>query len=275
MKQVRFRRKPYPGPTGMFVSSFLLHLALLFLVLNSQLLPEYHPPEQTTYYVDMVSLPVASPREGAPEPARQPAAAPLPAPAPPPAPAAMTYPTKPAPKAKTAPTPKPAPAKPPPTGKKPADAVMSREEAQAFDERMAQLEQRAEEKRQADVLERLRKGGVRKGATPGAAAPTGSPTGKGAESGSDYAAYIHSRLKDAFAGTIAYQTKSPQITVRLTIGTDGRLTRYRVERSSGDKLFEDAVDRAVHIAEKAFRKPPGGTVFEQGFVFRPQGIGIK
>ncbi|WP_236021711.1 energy transducer TonB [Geomesophilobacter sediminis] len=256
----------------MLACSFLLHVALLAIVVTFRLYPEAHPLAEETYYVDMVSLPVASPAKGTPAPTAttQQPAAPQAAPEPPrpapqsPAPAkaappasrpSMTYPT-----AKTKPT----------TSKQ--KQVQSDEtaptgaEAKAFQDRMAKLERQAEDRRQADVLARLRKGtGGKKGA----------PTGSGTQAGSDYAAYIHSRLKDAFVDTIASQTKSPQVTVRLVIGPDGRIAQYKVENSSGDKMFEDAVDRAVHVAERSFRKPPGGTPFEQGFVFRPQGVGLK
>jgi len=263
MMALRHRR--YPGPGGMLVCSLLMHLTLIFVIVNFRLLPKPELAEETTYYVDVVSLPVAAPEKGSPAPVTPPPEKRAPESAPP------APPVRPAPSTMTLPAAKAKPLSPArrqaatPPAQKPAEAPGNGlSEAQEFKERLAKLERQAEERRQADVLARLRKGGK-----------TGAPAGKGNESGSDYASFIHSRLKDAFASTIAYETKAPQMTVRLTIGVDGRITQYRVERSSGDKMFEDAVDRAVHLAERSFRRPPSGEPFEQGFVFRPQGVGVR
>lgn len=144
------------------------------------------------------------------------------------------------------------------------------ETAREFEERLARLERETEAKHQAAALEALKRrtAGSGKG-------EAGMPGGTGREAGSDYASYIQSRLRDAFKTTIAYESKAPEVVVRLAIDRSGHVTKSRIERSSGDTLFEDAVLKAISKAEKAFPPPPGGVEFEQGFVFKPQGVGRK
>jgi colicin import membrane protein len=108
----------------------------------------------------------------------------------------------------------------------------------------------------------------------GGSKAVGMPGAKGTQAGSDYSAYIQSRLKDAFRDVIASQTGAPQTLVRITIGTDGRITGYRVEKKSGDPVFDDAVSRAVTLAGRYFKPPPGGVPFERVFRFKPEGVGL-
>ena len=98
------------------------------------------------------------------------------------------------------------------------------------------------------------------------------PGGTGTQAGSDYAAYLQSRLKESFSLTIAWQAKKPLVAIRLTIDGKGALTSYKIEKSSGDVIFEDAVSRAVQLAKKHFPPPPGGQELSYGFVFRPEGV---
>jgi len=246
----------YPGPGGMFAISFVCHLAVASLIiwLNADLV--FHPAEEPVTYVDMVALPVASPQAGTPAPAQEKAQQPAAAPAPQPAPApAMALPAA-KPKAKL----------PPPAKGKPEKPAPPVEDGREFNQRLEKLERQAEDKRQAEVLARLKKGGG-KGAV-------GMPGAKGTQAGSDYASYIQSRLKDAFKDVIASQTSAPQVLVRITIGPDGRITNYRVEKKSGDPVFDDAVSRAVTLAGRYFKPPPGGLPFERVFRFKPEGVGL-
>lgn len=132
---------------------------------------------------------------------------------------------------------------------------------------MAKLEGKAEEQRQAAAIESLRQ--------KVAGGQAGMPTGTGNQAGSDYTAYIHSRLKDAFKETIAYQSKAPFVIVKLYITSEGRISRVKQEKSSGDKMFETAVLRAITLAEKNFVPPPGRSSYEGLFVFKPQGVAQK
>lgn len=234
--------------TGLGVSittSVAFHAAAFaFLFWWQQLAPDLGPV-QTTYYVDVVNLPVADPRSGSPT---QTGNEEVPAPQTP-APAAMTAPvaaTKVAPAKKTAPA---------------GDSA-------AFQDRLAKLEGKVDAQRQAAAFEALRKKVAAKG-------KVGMPRGTGNESGSDYTAYLHSRLKDAFRETISYQSTNPYVMIRLTIDGEGRIIRTRIEKSSGDKVFELSVTRAIMLAEQAIVPPPNRTVYEGAFVFKPQGVTQK
>jgi colicin import membrane protein len=130
---------------------------------------------------------------------------------------------------------------------------------------MAELERKAEARHEAEALERLRRKVT--------AGQAGVPAGRGTESGSDYTSYLHSRLVEAFKTTITSQSKDPEVAIRLIIDGKGRVVASRIERSSGDKLFDDAALRAIAKAARQLKPPPGGSSFEHGFVFRRQGIG--
>ena len=217
--------------------------AFAFLVWWQQMIPNLGPV-QTTYYVDVVNLPVANPRSGSPtETGNEQKSAP-PAPAPP----TMAVPKA---SSKTAP------------GKKTTTTPTT--ESAAFQERMAKLEGKADAQRQTAAFEALRKKVAARG-------KVGMPRGTGTESGSDYTAYLHSRLKDAFRDTISYQTKNPFVMLRITIDGDGRIIRTRIEKSTGDKAFELSVMRAITLAEQTIVPPPSKTVYEGAFVFKPQGV---
>lgn len=245
-------RRNYPGPGGMLAVSFVCHLAAFLVIANWHFYPEYRQDETPVTYVDMVTLPVASPQSGMPAPASgQSRAAAAPAPPPPAAPA-MTLPTKPAAKAPAA---------------KPQDNVEQRKAAEAkeYGDRLAKLQQQAEDRRQAAVLDALKKKG---------GAQTGMPGGKGTQAGSDYASYLQSRLKDALKEVMVTQTKAPVVTATITVSPDGRID-YRVEKPSGDPLFDEAVQRAVALAGKTLVPPPNGVQFKRPFRFRPEGVVIK
>ena len=240
------------GVSVSFIASAVIHLAVFLLMVWSGRL---FPPQmaiQETYYVDVVTLPVADPQSGSSvqKPSEAGAVTP-PAPAPL---MAVPRPSKTAPKAIAKPA-------------KPAAPQESAETDSAFADRMAKLERNSEARREEAVLEKLR-GKVKTGGV----SKVGMPGAGGSESGSRYADYIKSRLEDALKVTSSYTTKSPEVTVRLTIAVDGRLSRMKIERSSGDAAFELAVRRAIDLASEKFTAPPNRSVFENGFVFKPKGI---
>lgn len=237
-----------------FIVSTALHLAVFLLVVwLGKPLPE-NRSIQETYYVDIVNMPVSAPQVGSPT---QRGEAVEPAPAPPPLPARpMTLPKAAAPGRKA-----PAPAE------KPLAPAEDSTTDSSFAERMAKIQKSAEARQEEAALERLR-GKVK--ATP--SGRSGMPAAGGKEQGSDYTAYIQSRLKDAFRETISYSSKNPEMIMRLFIDSSGRLTRRVIERSSGDRAFELAVLRAVDNASEKFHPPPNRTIFEGVFVFKPQGI---
>jgi colicin import membrane protein len=236
----------------MFALSFVCHLAVFSLIIWSNAALVFQPAEEPVTYVDMVTLPVASPQAGTPAPAEEKAqsAPAAPAQVPPPAPA-MALPAA-----------KPTAKLTPPAKKKAEKTPAPVEDGREFNERLEKIERMAEDKRQAEVLARLKKGGGK----------VGMPGAKGTQAGSDYTAYIQSRLKDALKVVIQNQAKSPLVLVRITIGPDGRMINYRVEKKSGDPLFDDAVIRAINLAGQFFKPPPGGGTYEHGFSFTPKEV---
>jgi len=203
------------------------------------------------YYVDMVNLPVANPQAGSPLVRGSDAS-----PAAPEASKEMRTPVTP-PQKIPAPTP----------DKKPPEPRAETEKE--FRERFARLEKKVEGQHTESAIDKLRK---KVAAESGKA---GMPAGTGTEAGSDYGSYIQSRLRDAFKKTITSSGRNPMVVVRLTIGRTGKVIGYRIERSSGDRVFEDSVSRAVYLAEENFPPPPGRQEFQQGFIFKPEGVGKK
>jgi colicin import membrane protein len=254
--------RPLAKDTGMgvsFIVSAVIHLTVFLLVAwyGSQRVPL---KMQETYYVDVVNLPVAAPRAGSPTQK-----------------GSEAQPTPPPPKASATPMALPKPAKPgiKPQQAKPQKAPAkvkdsSSESTSEFADRMAKLEREAEARQEEAVLSKLRE----KVKTQGAGR-AGMPGGSGKEAGSDYLAYLQSRLRDAFLATISHTSKNPEMTVRLFIDTDGKLSRKKTERSSGDRTFEISVLRAIDTASEKFTPPPNRKVFEGVFVFKPEGISQK
>jgi colicin import membrane protein len=250
--------RPLAKDTGMGVSfmvSAVIHLTVFLLVVwrASHMVPM---KIQDTYYVDVVNLPVAAPRSGNPVQKGNEA---QPAPSPPKAsarPMALPKPAKPGLKSKQA-----------PPQKTPAKVKSTAAESSAeFAERMAKLKQ-AEEAREAEAaIARMQQKVKNQGA-----GRAGMPGASGKEAGSDYLAYLQSRLRDAFLVTISMTSKAPEVTVRLFIDTDGKLSRKKIERSSGDRAFEISVFRAIEKASEKFPPPPNRKVFEGLFVFKPNG----
>jgi colicin import membrane protein len=243
------RREPQFG--WMLFFSLLVHLTCYLIIVKFQL-SALRPAEGPVYYVDVVTLPVAHPRAGT---ASSPGGAPSI-----PKREEMTVPArtpqKTAAKAKT------------PEGKKSAQTA---ETSHQFEERLAKIEKDVAAKHESAAIEALRK----KVAGQGQGGQAGVPGGKGTEAGSDYAGYIRSRLTDAFRTTIAFQTKNPEVMVRLTINRFGKVAGIKLERSSQDRIFEDAVLNAIAKAEQTFVPPPGGGKFEYSFRFAPEGVSRK
>jgi colicin import membrane protein len=236
------------------IASTVIHLAVFFLLVWWGRLFPYNVTAKETYYVDIVNVPVADPRGG--NPTQKGDSAQIAAP-PPPAPASrMTLPQPVKPVAKKSVTP---------------DKTSSQKKAPPTDDefakRMAKLERNAEAQQEEAVLDRLRNK-----VKTNAGGRSGIPAFAGKERGSDYSAYLQSRLKDAFRETISYSTKNPAMIMRLFIDVNGKLIRRTPEQSSGDRAFEMAVLRAIDMASEKFPPPPGKQAFEGVFVFRPQGI---
>jgi len=238
------------------ILSIAIHLLTIFICSNTDYFrATLH--EQTPYYVDITSLPAAVP-EPAPAPV---ASTPLPA-----APSLPSATKQPLPAQKPSmPLPvKQAPA-PPVTSSPAADKSAREQEAREFSERMNRLQHGSDAKRQADALAALQKRLAEKKTTGGAQAP-------GSDKGSDYGAYIQSRLKDALSSTIVFRSEKPEAAVHLYIDKTGKLIRYVMVRPSADKLFNDSVIRTIEKAKTDFPPVPSGAAFDKLYVFRPEEV---
>ena len=252
--------RPTNGLGGMLALSLVCHVVLFFWAGRLELYPGDLPVAQPIY-VELLNLPVEAPQAGSPSGSTRgvpsPVKAPTTAPLPPPPRREMKLPaTR---KASNKPVPLP-------------QKAARQESAREYEARLEALEQRDDARRQEVALADIRK---RIASRSRENAPAGMPGGSGSQAGSDYAAFIQSRLKDSFQQTIAWQSKKPLMVVRLQIDARGGLISYKVEKSSGDVVFEEAVYRAVQLAKKNFVPPPGGKEFGYGFVFKPEGVDKK
>ncbi|MBI1922098.1 MAG: TonB family protein [Geobacter sp.] len=242
---IRRRYRKETGLGTMVALSAIVHLALYFFLVYYHF-PAFPLKQEVTYYVDVVNLPVAYPQAGSP--ASPPAAAPTPAPAKSPEMRQPEPPSLPGTKSLRSPTPQAAP----------------QESGREIEDRIRSIQRKVEESRQSAALDDLRKrvSGRERAGVPG---------GTGTEAGSDYANYIQARLKNALDGNISYQSRNPEVVVRLTIGRNGKVVNYVVEKST-DRVFEEVVALAVSRAEKTFPPPPGNREFVQGFIFKPKEV---
>lgn len=87
---------------------------------------------------------------------------------------------------------------------------------------------------------------------------------------SRYMNHIQSRIDDAFRKTIAYTIPNPKTIVRIFVDMNGKLSRTKIERSSGDRVFDLSVLRAIDLASEKFLPPPDNKVFEDVFLFKPK-----
>lgn len=99
--------------------------------------------------------------------------------------------------------------------------------------------------------------------------------GDGESKGSIYDSTIRALLRRAFVETISYKVGRPTTSVRIFIDRDGKLIQLQLEKSSGDKLFDDSVQRAVNQAKAKFPATPDGCSYERLFVFTPETGTVK
>jgi TonB family protein len=234
--------------------SLALHLLAILVFANTDI---FRPRliESIPYYVDIVSLPSPDPA-----PAGSEASAPAP---PPPAPAILAR--------QPAAAQKPVmslPAKQPPavplTTSPTTEQRQRAQEAREFSERMSRLEQNSDARHESEALASLQKRVSKKKA--------GLPTASGIDTGSDYGAYIQSRLKDALSSTMVYRSQKPEAAVQIYIDSTGKLIRYVMVRPSSDKLFNNSVIRTIEKAKAEFPPVPSGRGFDKLYVFSPQEV---
>lgn len=243
-----------PGIGRTLAFSMLLHVAVYGIIFRFGHFNSYQPVAQT-YYVDIVNLPVANPQSGTPSrPEKTPESLPSASRQ------EMAMPVQ--QKEKAEKTVAPAPVK------TPKKVATSKESDEDFSKRLSKIENRVESRHESSAIDAIRK-------RVSTFTRAGIPGGSGTEAGSDYAGYIQSRLRDAFKGTIAYQSGNPEVVVRLRISRYGKIIGYSIEKSSHDKVFEAAVNRAIAIAGEKFPPPPDNRDFDHGYIFRPEGVGKK
>ena len=235
-----------------FILSLALHLIVIFIFNNTDLFRS-RLQEAAPYYVDIISLPSPAPspaggEQKSPAPAspapqpRQPAAAQKPA---------MSLPAK-------------QPRTPPLTPSPSADQTERDQEAREFSERMSRLERNSDARHQSEAVASLQKRVSEKKA--------GVSSAPGVDTGSDYGAYIQSRLKDALSSTIVYRSQKPEAAVQIYIDRSGKLIKYVMVRPSPDKLFNNSVIRTIEKAKAEFPPVPSGRSFEKLYVFSPQEV---
>ena len=238
-----------------FIFSLSIHLMVIFIFTNKDLFrPALH--ESVPYYVDIVSLPAPDPASTGSEPA------------PSPLPSAAKQP----PAAQEPVTQKPAMAIPekqlptkPAVPSASADQERRDQEAREFSERMSRLEHGSDARHKAEALATLQKRAAEKRAT------GGSPA-SGIDKGSDYGAYIQSRLQDVLSSTIVFRSQKPEAAVHLYIDKTGKLIRYVMTRPSADKLFNNSIIRTIEKAKTDFPPVPSGASFDKLYVFSPQEV---
>ena len=234
--------------------SAVFHVVVGLSLLNFQL--SAHFKEAPVYYVDLLTLPVASPQAGMP-------GASEPAPAPP-QPAAtprqeMALPTKPSTQIPAKATVAKAPPQADPT-----------ETTREFEERIARMERDTEARHQAAALDALKKRASNSG-------PVGMPGATGSEAGSDYGSYIRSRLEDAFRREDTFKP-SPGKEAICSANHRPVTDESSASVTSGDppiRCLMTLLPEPSRGLKKDFRRPPNGSNFEQVILFKPQGIGKK
>jgi len=236
-----------------FAISTVMHLAVFLLFYWWNLLFPFDVSIKETYYVDIVNLPVVSPRAGSPVQQGDDQIAPTP---PSVGDRQMTMPES-------------SQTKRIDTSKKSAEKKGSTDvESSEFARKMAKLQGKADAQDQEAAIQRIQRrlaGGTGKGRS-------GMPGGTGHEAGSRMADYIQSRLKDALERTFKKSTRKPVVDVKIAFGSRGRIIRYRVMNSSGDKLFEKAVFDAIELAKEPLQRMQNKDGFNIDVRFTPDEV---
>lgn len=235
----RYRRgrgggRTEPGLGRMLLISLGGHLLLTLLILFS-LRGHYRPAATEAYRVDLVALPVASPRAGRPDAVVAEKSAPAPRPTPP----AKAAP----PVAKPATLPGKG-AKKTPTAKAGSMLPATDGDYDAAQDRIARLRRLQEIEETKAKIAAMHAADTRQKST--TTAPAGVTDGKGSELGASYNAYIHKSVQEAWVLS-RYQVSNldREAVVELTFNAKGTLSGYRVLKGSGDERFDDSVRRAV------------------------------
>ncbi|APG27981.1 hypothetical protein A7E78_09105 [Syntrophotalea acetylenivorans] len=257
---------PDPKLGRLVLLSLILHLVLV-LVFSGALSHHSPPPKRPVYYVDLTQLPVANPRAGRPDGQ---SGAPKATPKKAPTPAKKTV-NKTVATAKKAVT--PTPAKKAVTTKKSAarktvakkDSVATKSAAASqakadsnasYQTAMSAVEKIRRKQEMAALKEKLaamashdsRTGSSSGGGSAGgtSSAPLGMPDGTGDQAGVSQELWLQERLTKNWSLS-KYQVvrRDLEARVAITYNAQGALTGKTFKKSSGDKLFDDSVTRAI------------------------------
>lgn len=246
------------------LASLGVHLAVV-LLFSGVLMPRFQRDLRPVYHVDLVNLPVMSPRAGRPD------ARPEPAKAPPklagPEPVKASPPATPKPEAakvtKSEPS-KPAAVQP----KKPEVAPKPAAKEPGYDNTTSAIEDMRRRKEREDLKQQLAQLSAKDSRTGSAASavPAGMQDGKGTEAGTSYDAWLHEYLKQAWTLS-KYQVlrRDLQATVKLIFDAQGNLLDYTFIEKSREERFDDSVRKAI-LQLKKLPNPPGSRM-EKEIVF--------
>lgn len=265
MSDRRFSRKSAAAPADPRLGRMLLLSVGVHLVVVAALLlagqDRFRRDLRPVYRVDLVSLPVPSPQAGRPDAGPKPAASPP-----------KAEPVKPAP-VKIA---KPEPVKPSAVVKK-AEAVKKTTEAQpkpksgktqdeeSLAKSLREMQDRAAlERRLAEMRQKTAGQGA------AGAAPVGMPDGKGTEAGSSYDLWLQTRLKEqwSYSPYLGGGRTDLEALFLLRFDAKGTFIDYRIQRSSGNRQFDESIVRALLklFKEQGLPSPPKrATEFEVAF----------
>lgn len=231
------------------LASLMVHAGLIAWALARQQGPEIDL-EQKPIVAKLVRLGEKRPEQWLPrkeQPPEPPAAEPMPAVATAPAPApAPPAPSAPVPGAKPAPTP---PAPRPPARPGPTTAGSST----SVSSMLSRVKQEVERERWGD--------------------PEGDPAGDASEAGEGdrYLALVKRALQENYRVPATISERDRMYlkgTVVLWIEPDGNIARWRIEKSSGNGAFDDALERTV----RQTRLPPPPDAQRQ--LYRSTGLAI-
>ena len=255
-----FRERPQPGYAGSFAMALGVHLVLIAVLFFGVRFQNSAPEAVSVELWDVPAPPRVA--EPPPPPKPEPKVEPRPEPPPPPKPEVKPEPKvekpeiveKAVPKPK--PEPKPEPPKPKPKPKpeaKPKPPARDLEFEKRMREQLAQEQAASEERRIRDQLAREQ----------AAAASRALATWEGK---------IRSKIRGNIRAFIVDQVQgNPQAVFHVTLLPTGDVLTVRMVQSSGNKVYDAEVERAIN-ASSPLPKPDPASLFrrELELKFRPQ-----
>jgi colicin import membrane protein len=243
MSAAVFDERERPGYSSSFALSFAMH-AILLTVLFLGVRWQSHPPQAVSVELWEPPAPVAAPRTPPPAPRVEPAPPPKPEPK-------IEKPDiveKPAPKPKPKPEPK-VEAKPPPPKPKPDDREFKRQ----MQEQLAREQAAAQERQIKQLL----------------AQEQASANAKGLATWLDK---IRTKIRSRIPLQAVQDVPgNPEAIFDVSLLPTGEVLQVKMRKSSGQKGYDDAVERAI-LGSSPLPKPEPASLFQRQLElrFRPQ-----